>query len=248
MTNPAASLRAISGYVRMRQQRRNLLAVYEKYAGFTMISQPDYLCNLQLAETVSGVDGAVVECGVWRGGMIAGIAELLGPSREYVLCDSFQGLPQAKSIDGQAALVWQSNTDSPNYYDNCTAAEQEARAAMALSPARRVQVVAGWFERTLPGLRLDGGIALLRLDADWYESTMVCLDSLYDRVVPGGLIVIDDYYTWDGCARAVHDFLSRRSATTRIRQWGDTVCYLRVTAAPHETHATSASPAAISQL
>jgi O-methyltransferase len=229
MTNPAASLRAIGGYVRRRQQRRNLLAVYEKYAKFTMIPQQDYLLNLQLAETVGAVDGAVVECGVWRGGMIAGIADLLGSSREYVLCDSFQGLPEAQPIDGPAALTWQSDTESPNYYDNCTAPVAEARAAMGLSPARRVRVVAGWFEKTLPGLRVDEGIALLRLDADWYDSTMACLDALYDRVVPGGLIIIDDYYTWDGCARAVHDFLARRSAATRVRQWANTVCYLRVT-------------------
>jgi O-methyltransferase len=228
MTSPASSLRAISGYVRMRQQRRNLLAVYEKYAAFTMIPQSDFILNLQLAETVSSVDGAVVECGVWRGGMIAGIAEVLGSSREYVLCDSFQGLPEAQPIDGHAALVWQSNTRGPNYHDNCAAPEEVARAAMAFSPAQRIQVVAGWFEKTLPGVRIDNGIALLRLDADWYESTIACLENLYDQVVPGGIVIVDDYYTWDGCARAVHDFLARRKVTVRVRQWASAICYLRV--------------------
>jgi O-methyltransferase len=228
MTTPTASLRAISGYVRTRQHRRNLMAVYEKYAAFTMIPPPEYVLNLQLAETVRGVDGAIVECGVWRGGMIAGMAEVLGNSREYVLCDSFQGLPKAQPIDGQAALAWQSDTSSPGYHENCTAAEEVARTAMALSPARRVQVVAGWFDKTLPHVHLDNGIALLRLDADWYESTMACLDALYQRVVPGGLVIIDDYYTWDGCARAVHDFLSHRKVSARIRQRADAICYIRV--------------------
>jgi O-methyltransferase len=247
MTNPAAPLRAISGFVRMRQERRNLHAVYDKYAAFTMISRLDYVLNLQLAGTVSAVDGAVVECGVWRGGMIAGIAEVLGGSREYVLCDSFQGLPEAQSIDGHAALQWQSDTDGPTYHDNCIAAEREARAAMALSPARRVQVVAGWFEKTLPTVRVDGGIALLRLDGDWYESTMACLDALYDRVVPGGLVIIDDYYTWDGCARAVHDFLSRRGVSARIQQWANAICYLRAPEqTPHEASVDTA-PAANSR-
>jgi hypothetical protein len=41
-----------------------------------------------------------------------------------------------------------------------------------------------------------------------------------------GIIVLDDYYTWDGCSRALHDFLSRRSSTERIRNLGD-VCFLR---------------------
>jgi O-methyltransferase len=228
MTTATAPLRAISGYVRTRQHRRNLLAVYEKYAAFTMIAKSEYLLNLQLAETVGGIEGAVVECGVWRGGMIAGIAEVLGSSREYILCDSFQGLPNAQPVDGAAALMWQSDKAGPTYHENCTAAEEVARAAMALSPARRVQVVAGWFDKTLPQVCVDSGIALLRLDADWYDSTMACLEALYGRVVPGGLVIIDDYYTWDGCACAVHDFLSRRKISARIRQRADAVCYIQV--------------------
>ena len=100
MTNPAASLRAISGYVRMRQQQRNLLSrVQECTPSFTMISQPDYLLNLQLAETVAerGRRGSGMrrlagrnDCGSYPA------PGYFGPSREYVLCDSFQGLPQAQ--------------------------------------------------------------------------------------------------------------------------------------------------------
>ena len=54
---------------------------------------------------------------------------------------------------------------------------------------------------------------------------MICLESLFDRVPEQGIIILDDYYAWDGCSRALHDFLSRRSATERIRSLGD-VCYL----------------------
>jgi O-methyltransferase len=194
-----------------------------------MLREVEYALNLQIAGWVQNVVGAVVECGVWRGGMIAGIAELLGDSREYVLCDSFQGLPKAQSIDGPGAIQWQNDTDGSSFYDNCAAPEASARAAMALSPARRVRFVAGWFEATLPSERFDDGIALLRLDADWYESTTTCLEHLYHRVVPGGLVVIDDYYTWDGCSRAVHGFLARHSLTARVRQYADSsVCYIRV--------------------
>jgi O-methyltransferase len=226
--NPPASVRRFREYLRLRPQYQMQSAIYAKYSAFTMIPQPDYMLNLQLAETVKSIPGAVVECGVWRGGMIAGIAEILGDSRDYVLCDSFQGLPRAQPIDGAAALRWQSNTSDPSYHDNCTAPEEAARSAMALSPARRVQIVAGWFEATLPHIRLNGGIALLRLDADWYESTTTCLENLYHRLAPGGLVVIDDYYTWDGCARALHDFLARHELPARVRQWANTVCYIRV--------------------
>ena len=204
-----------------------LSAIHAKYSAFTMIQPSDYVLNLELAEKVRTIPGAVVECGVWRGGMIAGIAEILGDSRDYILCDSFQGLPPARPIDGTAALRWQNDTNGSNYHDNCTAPEDTARSAMALSPARRVQIVAGWFEATLPHMRLDNGIALLRLDADWYESTTTCLENLYHRLAPGGLLVVDDYYAWDGCARALHDFLARHELTARVRQWADTICYIR---------------------
>jgi len=53
-----------------------------------------------------------------------------------------------------------------------------------------------------------GPIALLRLDGDWYESTKICLDGLYNHVVPGGVVVIDDYGHWEGCRRAVDEFIA----------------------------------------
>ena len=59
---------------------------------------------------------------------------------------------------------------------------------------------------------------------------MTCLACLYDQISPGGIIVVDDYYTWDGCSRAVHDFLSSRSATERIREFNG-VCYIEKRAA-----------------
>jgi O-methyltransferase len=87
-------------------------------------------------------------------------------------------------------------------------------------PAAGWELVPGWFDETVPPLarRLRGeGIALLRLDGDWYESTTVCLEHLEPLVHEEGVIVIDDYYAWDGCARAVHDYLSRHDLPYRLR-------------------------------
>ena len=58
---------------------------------------------------------------------------------------------------------------------------------------------------------------MLRLDGDWYDSTMQCLEALVPLVAEGGTIIIDDYYAWDGCARAVHDYLSRNDLPYRIK-------------------------------
>jgi hypothetical protein len=215
---------SIDREISVRRYRR----IYEKFREFTMISRETYVNNLSLASKVEVVSGCVVECGVWRGGMSAGLAAILGTNRNYFLFDSFEGLPPAKEIDGNAALSWQSNKESPMYHDNCTAGEEFARRAMTLSGAPSFHLVKGWFDQTLPTFQLPEPIALLRLDGDWYDSTMVCLNAFFDLVAPNGLIILDDYHTWDGCSRALHDFLSQHSAVERIHSL-DNICYLQKT-------------------
>jgi hypothetical protein len=190
-----------------------------------MIAESAYIRNLELAESIRDVPGCIVECGVWKGGMSAGLANILGDDRAYYLFDSFAGLPAVQEIDGKAAIEWQRNKEDPRYLENCSVGSEYAEEAMRLAGVRDVHLCQGWFQETLPAFTPPAGIALLRLDADWYLSTSLCLDYLFDRVSRDGLIIIDDYYTWDGCSRAVHDFLSRRSAVEKIRNRGE-VCYL----------------------
>jgi hypothetical protein len=61
-----------------------------------------------------------------------------------------------------------------------------------------------------------GPIGVLRLDGDWYESTKCCLDQLFDQVVPGGYIIIDDYGHWEGCRHAVDEFLAHRNLDVEL--------------------------------
>jgi O-methyltransferase len=199
--------------------------IYRAFKGYTMIPVVTYIQNLRLADHFRAIEGSVVECGTWRGGMIGGIAKLLG-NRDYYLFDSFEGLPEAKEIDGAAAIQWQNDKDSPLYLNNCTAEMAYAEKAMSISGVSKYHIKKGWFSDTLPHFDKSKKIAILRLDGDWYESTMDCLNNLYDCVVPGGIIIMDDYHVWDGCSRAVHDFLSRRGVADRICQWDDTVCYI----------------------
>lgn len=195
-----------------------------------MLASGTYAKNLMLARLVAEVDGCVVECGTWKGGMLAGIAEVLGPQRQYFGFDSFEGLPPAKDVDGRAALAWQADTTSPNYHENCRASLRDAEAAMQRSGARHFELVPGWFDSTLPDWTAPQPIALLRLDADWYDSTWTCLSALMPQMAANGLVIIDDYYTWDGCARAVHDWIAQTQAPIRIRQSSNDVCYFNVDA------------------
>src|SRR5262245_50557524 len=111
----------VTEVLRHCRQTLRLRRIYHKFRSFTMIPEAFYLDNLAIAERLRDIPGCVVECGVWRGGMCGGIAEVLGPTRQYFLFDSFEGLPPAKEVDGPAARVWQANVDNPGFYDNCKA-------------------------------------------------------------------------------------------------------------------------------
>jgi hypothetical protein len=213
------------GYGRRMIDRHRWRTIYDEFRESTMVPEASFLNNLKLAETVRRVPGCVVECGVWRGGMSAGLCRLLGADRTYYLFDSFEGLPPAREVDGSTAILWQQNKSSSAYYDNCSAPPELADSAMRRAGATSFHLVQGWFDHTLVDFPLSESIALLRLDADWYDSTLICLENLFSRVVTRGVVILDDYHTWDGCSRALHDFLSRRHATERIRSLGD-VCYL----------------------
>lgn len=192
-----------------------------------MIPELLYEDNLELCDKNRHISGDVVECGVWRGGMIAGIADLLKDERNYFLFDSFEGLPDVTAIDGASAKEWQNAKDAPSYFDNCKAEIQFAEKAMKTAGCKKYTLIKGWFNETLPVFPSTNQIAILRLDGDWYESTMCCLENLYAKVVPGGIVIIDDYYTWDGCTLAVHDYFSKHKIPVRIEQTKNGVCYIR---------------------
>ncbi len=205
-----------------------LFEIFEKFKPFTMCQEYKYLRNLKLVEKFRNIPGCVVECGTWKGGMIGGIATLLNKvNKNYYLFDSYEGLPEAKEIDGEAAIEWQSSSEAQNFYDNCAASVEDAAQAMKLSGAKNFKINKGWFNETLPHFESKEPIAILRLDGDWYESTMDCLVNLYPKVADGGIIIIDDYYTWDGCSRAIHDYFSKNNLPVRIHQFMDTVAYIK---------------------
>jgi O-methyltransferase len=207
---------------------RDVFPVLERALSLSMATEADLRFTAEQALDVieRGVPGVFVECGVWRGGCAA--AMLLaqrqqhgGVVRKTYLLDSFEGLPPATERDGEVALAWQADTTGPSYHDNCRVSVDEVRAAMeALAfPAESWTLVQGWFDETVPPLAQElreQRIALLRLDGDWYDSTAVCLEHLVPVVPEGGVVILDDYYVFDGCTRATHDFLSHHDLPYRI--------------------------------
>jgi len=216
-----SAVKHASWYLRGRLAQR-------KYAGFSMIPPDMYATNIALLRHLRAARGCVIECGVWRGGMIAGMADVLGPQREYHLLDSFEGLPPAQEIDGERAAAYQADPGSPQYFDNCRAEVEYAKRAMSMSRARTKYFHQGWVADTLPTLQIPAdGIAVLRIDADWYQPTLECLEALYPQVVAGGLVILDDYGYWEGTSKAVHRYLAERDLPVTISTEGS-VAHIKV--------------------
>lgn len=197
--------------------------LWRKYRGETMIPPVVYAENLALAAAWCGdLDGAVIECGTWKGGMSAGLVETLGKQRDYWFFDSFEGLPPVTEEDGASALAYQETANEPGHYDNCAADIGEFRKTIARTgvPAEKFNVVKGFFEDSFA--KIDAAsippLAVLRLDADWYESTKVCLEKFWDKLKVGGILLIDDYHVWPGCTLAVNEFLARTEPPQRMQQ------------------------------
>lgn len=208
-----------------------MLEVIEKVRPYSMVDTQGivFSCESVLELIANDIPGAIVECGTWMGGCAFAMAlvqrEKFGEVvRPIHMLDSFEGLPDVDERDGPLAQHYQAHPDDPGYLDNCRAPIErvlDARAALGLTetdcPIRK-----GWFEETVPGLeselRAAEGIALLRVDCDWYASVRFVLDQLAPLVSTRGITILDDYYAWDGAARATHDWLSVNQKAYRIRQ------------------------------
>ena len=97
-------------------------------------------------------------------------------------------------------------------------------------PADQVKVHKGWFQDTLPTVVQSGRlhkISVLRLDGDWYESTKTCLTHLYPRVQPGGFVLIDDYGYFEGCRKAVDEYLSGLTLRPELKNIDSDGVYFR---------------------
>lgn len=155
-----------------------------------------------------GIPGDVAECGVWRGGsciFMAGYLKVFGiNSRRVIVADSFDGLPPPDNPND--ANLDLSKRVFPELAVSVETV-QENFAAYDLAD-QNVVFVRGWFKDTLRFAPITQ-LALLRLDSDLYDSTMETLTALYEKVVPGGIVIVDDYDI-PNCRNAIHDFFASR--------------------------------------
>jgi O-methyltransferase len=171
---------------------------------------------IQAVRYVSGnrVAGAIVECGVWKGGSMAAVARTLlqagDVSRDLYLFDTFEGMtePSAKDIDysGKDANDVMRQDAGFRCADAPLKQVQDVLYATGY-PKERMHFVQGRVENTIPSAA-PSEISLLRLDTDWYESTKHELVHLFPRLAKGGVIIVDDYGHWEGARQACDEYFA----------------------------------------
>ncbi len=174
------------------------------------------------------IKGDIVECGVWRGGSMAVAARTLidcdSNQRTLWMYDTFEGMspPTEDDVDylGRSAdelLKTEDPADEQSVW--CRAPLDGVRTVMAETgyDSGLIRFEKGKVEETLPQTR-PKRIALLRLDTDWYESTRCEMEYLFPLLVPGGVLIIDDYGHWEGCRRAVDEYLASHGITMLLNR------------------------------
>jgi peptidoglycan/xylan/chitin deacetylase (PgdA/CDA1 family) len=199
-----------------------------RVAPYTMTTPPRIYALARAVEYVVArpVEGAIVECGVWRGGSMMAVALTLlrlgVTDRDLYLFDTFAGMTEPGDEDvrvgGQRAADLLERSDRDSDVWAIAPLEDVREAVLGVGyPEDRVHFVQGRVEDTLPQHAPDR-IALLRLDTDWYASTKHELEHLYPRLEHSGVVVVDDYGLWQGSRRAVDEYVRENDLTLLVNR------------------------------
>lgn len=199
----------------------DVLKIFKFIEPYTMTSIERVHAVIQAVRYVvaNDIPGAFAECGVWRGGsamaMLKALLALDCKTRDLFLFDTFEGMPPPsvndRDLHGNSAeqlLLNEDRTDASHLWAVCDLASARRNVEGVGYPPEHIHFVKGAVEQTIPEFAPEK-IAILRLDTDWYESTRHELVHLFPKVVPGGVVIIDDYGHWGGARKAVDEYLQQ---------------------------------------
>ena len=207
------------------------IATIEAVTPYTMIGRERLFALITGIRHIAKhkIQGAVVECGVWRGGAMGAAAltlKALGEQRDMYLFDTFEGMSIPTEEDktfggGDAMEEFLEKRTGEESSDWCMASLEDVQANLTRLglDTNDFHFVKGMVEDTIPDGAPQGDIALLRLDTDWYKSTKHEMDHLFPKLMPGGVLIIDDYGDWEGARQAVDEYLDAhniRMLLTRV--------------------------------
>jgi O-methyltransferase len=196
-------------------------ALVERVRAFSMTSFERMYALYKAVDFIeqAKIPGAIVECGVWRGGSMMLVAHRLlalgRMDRDLYLFDTYEGLPrpdEAKDVDvwGNRAIDgWlpRQTSDQSSHWAEASLEDVRANILSTGYPEGRLHFVKGMVERTIPEAA-PTDIALLRLDTDWYASTKHEMEHLFPRLTRNGILIIDDYGHFEGARQAVDEYIS----------------------------------------
>jgi hypothetical protein len=177
------------------------------------------------------VPGDLIETGVWRGGstiFMRAILKAYGVTdRDVWVADSFEGLPEPDEEKYPLEAKAHAGPVMNKLYNHLASGIDEVKSNFQAFGMLddQVRFLKGWFKDTLPDAPIKK-LAVMRLDGDYYESTMDALKNLYHRLSVGGFVIIDDYgeETWTYCKKAVEDFRTEKGITDPLVRV-DSKCY-----------------------
>ena len=187
--------------------------------GFYLTSQPYRLGNIlshyEIYKKILDLPGLVLEAGVFKGGSLiqwATFRELLENenSRKIVGFDTFGTFPNPTTVQSDKTFVEKWN----NQFANEFVSKEEIEQSLSLKGTGNVQLIQGDIRITLPQFIQQNPalrIALLHIDTDVYEPCKVTLETCWDKIVHGGIILFDDYATIEGETLAVDEFFYGKS-------------------------------------
>ena len=168
----------------------------------------------------NNISGDFVECGVWKGGSIMVMMKTLlevASEKEIYLFDTFAGMTKPtdndKNIKNEKAKFYfdkTKNNDFSSEWSNITLEEVKKNISSINFDMGKVHFIVGRVEDTIPE-KSPRETSLLRLDTDWYESTRHELIHLFPRLSKGGIIIIDDYWSWKGSKLATDEYFKQNN-------------------------------------
>ena len=171
-----------------------------------------------LLESVTHLDGDVIECGVFRGASLRLIGKTVkdrAADKTVFACDSFEGFPEGGITDEDTKLFRSEERLMGKFKDIDDVPDRLKRFGETFGI--KLDVRKGYFEHTLPDLK-DRRFCFIHLDSDTYSSHVECFASLYDNLTPGGIIVYDDYASeaWPGAKKAIDEFLADKPEDVQV--------------------------------
>lgn len=218
-----ATQQALNAHAAYADMDAGFWPLFNACRSFTMTSVErmyDLYKTVEYIARCPAIRGAIVETGVWRGGSMMLAAYTLiangDTGRDIYLFDTFEGHPKP---DPEADVDIWGHAAAADWHEGWGRVDEaEVRSNMLLTgyPAERIKLVKGMVEDTIASLGL-AGLALVRLDTDWYAGTKAALDYCWPGISPGGVLIVDDYGHYRGQRQAVDEYFADRSPVKLTR-------------------------------